>query len=162
MTEEATAAQPITEYNVLFADTFSYRHTQIRIRAGSSKRVVVQRHCHTAGELIYTVKQKKWDVVFIPGYFDKKDEAFNVIRAICTLPDNMKPNLIVFHGTDDQYNCVKQFRNVGILATHIPWDFTSPMEHVRKESKQPGDFFGRPPSLQQSSADSLRFSKGES
>lgn len=144
MTEETAAATPIQEYNALFADTFSYRHTQFRIRAGNSKRVVVQRHCHTAGELIYTLKQKKWDVVFVPGYFDKKDEAPNVIKAICTLPDNMKPSLVIFHGTQDEHNCVKQFRNVGILATHIPWDFTNPMEHIRTESKQPEDFFGKP------------------
>lgn len=144
MTEQNVVANPISEYNVLFTDTFSYRHTQFRIRAGNSKRVVVQRHCHSAGELIYTIKQKQWDCVFLPGYFDKKDELPNIIRIITTLPDNMKPKLVIFHGTEDEHSCVKQLRAVGILASHIPWDFTNPMEHVRKESRDPADFFGKP------------------
>lgn len=142
MTEEVKPSRP-TEYNVLFADTFSYRHAQFRVRAGNSNRVVIQRHCHSAGELTYTLKQKKWDVIFIPGYFDKTHEMQDIIHNIASLPDELKPSLVIYHGTEDDKKCVKQLRNVGILATHIPWDFTNPTEHVRKESRDPKDFYGK-------------------
>jgi len=121
-------------FDVLFADTFPYRHGQLRIKGSTSEKMVCQKHCHTADELLQALPEKLWDVVFVPGYFTKHHEMADVIKALCTIP--IRPRLVIFHGTDDTFGFCRQLRNVGYLVTHIPWDFAAPSSHIRKDPKQ--------------------------
>jgi hypothetical protein len=122
-------------YHALFADSFTYRHQQIRILAGTTGRSVYQSHVYTADELSKAITRKKWDVVFVPGYFEKHDSMDMLIKAFCNLKEVMRPHLVVFHGTTDDRHFIRQLRNVGFIATHIPWDFMEPEKHERKDPK---------------------------
>lgn len=121
-------------YHVLFADTFEYRHRQFRVRQGNSKRWPSVRHCHSTGEFLLQLKERNWDIVFIPGYFDKKDDFKEIIRNVAELAARgWKPGLIIFHGMTDDHNLCGQLSAIGLLTAHVPWDFTTPSVHKRQQ-----------------------------
>lgn len=119
-------------FKVLFADTFPYRHRQFMVRPGNSKREVHQKHVYTTGEFLLALGQTKWDVVFVPGYFDKEDDFKEIIREmIKTASKRYKPELVIYHGNEDPFYLCEQLSNVGITVAHIPWDFVFPNKHDR-------------------------------
>lgn len=122
-------------YNVLFADSFGYRHKQLRIFPGTTGRTISQSHVHTAAELERALITRLWDVAMVAGYFDKHDSLKTLTEFFCKLDEVRRPRLVIFHGTTDDQHFVRQLRNVGYLATHIPWDFMEPEKHERKDPK---------------------------
>lgn len=119
-------------YNVLFADTFNYRHTQFRVRPGSTKCWIHQRHAHNTGEFLLALKERAWDAVFVPGYFDKGDDFKEIIREIAKIVGNKPPRLIIFHGGVDTNHFVEQISSLGVPVAHVPWNHTTPSLHERK------------------------------
>ena len=122
-----------SQYNVLFAESFAYRHQQLRIRAGTTGRNVSQAHVHTLHEVERAITLRKWDVIMVAGYFDQPNAIKVLIGKFCELPDEKRARLVIFHGTTDDHHFVRQLRNVGYVATHIPWDFMEPGKHDRKD-----------------------------
>lgn len=125
-----------TPYYVLFADSFTYRHQQIRIRSGTTGRSVHQAHVHTVVETMKSIPTRKWEAVFIAGYFEKHDSIKELIHFMCNLEEDQRPRLVIFHGTTDDMHFVRQLRAVGYIVTHIPWDFMDPSVHQRKDPKE--------------------------
>lgn len=135
-----------SKFNVLFADSFGYRHQQIRIRSGTTGRHVAQTHVHNIKELMEVVSKQKFEVAFIAGYFERHDSIKDLIQFFCKLSQELRPDLVIFHGTTDEQKLVKQLRSVGYIVTHIPWDFMDPSKHIRQD---PEDYFPKEESLQQ-------------
>jgi len=123
-------------YHVLFGDSFGYRHKQFRVRSGATGRNVVQSHVHTSAELEKATQFRVWDAIMVAGYYDKPDSLKTLTKFFCELDEAKRPRLVIFHGTTDDQNFVRQLRNVGYIATHIPWDFMVPAKHERKDPKE--------------------------
>jgi hypothetical protein len=72
----------------------------------------------------------------VAAYFEKRDAPEELIKFFCSIPEEKRPSLVIFHGTTDDSNFVRQLRSVGYICTHIPWDFTDPSKHERQDPKE--------------------------
>lgn len=138
MPQVIRAANRSDSYYVLFVDTYGYRHQIFRVRSGKSNLHAVQRHCHSAQEMLQALNERDWDVIFIPGYFDRGERFNEVMEKFVTSIQAVenKPRLIVYHGlndTDKGLEILKKLTDVPLA--HIPWDYTNPSNHVRKVIK---------------------------
>lgn len=127
----------VEKFNVIFTDTFGYRHVGFRVRPGSSSRAVAQRHCHSGAEMCYALRNEgPFDVAFFPGYFLPGESVQEVIQNILRLEERRKPRLVIYHGSEDDNRVVKQLNEAGILSCHIPWDYINPKNHTRISFKR--------------------------